>query len=218
MSPGGMGDRWADEIKWSGQDLLVTLNQAILGTGDGTSEATALGFEGLILGTTGTLYGKALSTNATLRATKESIGGVRVTLDKLRQMIREVQIGSGTGASQVHSNSRLGDLVFFANHLQVDFVKALIQDMQRLVPTSARVGFEGTVEFDGVPFVPDKDINDNDIFLINTANTKIAMNLPPTLEALPVTADAQAAHIKTYLNLYSDAPGNNYWGDDFATS
>ena len=87
-----------------------------------------------------------------------------------------------------------------------------------MIPTSARAGFEGQVEFDGVPFVPDKDINDDDVFLINVANTKIGMNLPPTLEPLPVTADAQAAHIKTYFNLYSEAPGNNYWAHTFATS
>ncbi len=228
QAPGGMGDVWADEIKWSGVDLLslegtagtasTGLNRAIIGTGDGTSENISLGFEGLILGTTGTLYGKALSAEATLRATQENVQGVRVTLDQLRKMIREASIGSGSGASQVHSNSNANDLVFFSNHLQVDFVKGLIQDMQRLVPTSARVGFEGQVEFDGVPFVADRQINTDDIFLINTANTKIAVNLPPTLEPLPVTADAQAAHIKTYWNLYSDAPGNNYWARNFATS
>ena len=90
--------------------------------------------------------------------------------------------------------------------------------MQRIVPTSARVGFEGEIEFDGVPIVADKDMNTNDLFLINVVNTKIGMNLPPTLEPLPIAADAQAAHIKTYWNLYSDAPGNNYWAHTFATS
>ena len=90
--------------------------------------------------------------------------------------------------------------------------------MQRLVPTSGRVGFEGEIEFDGVVVTADKDMNDDDLFLINTANTKVAMNLPPTLEPLPVTTDGQAAHIKTYFNLYSDAPGNNYWAYNFATS
>lgn len=221
MAPGGIGDVWADEIKWSGNDLLANtggLNLAVIGTGDGTSESTSLGFEGLILGTTGTLYGKALSSNATLRSHLENMTSASVTLKQLRKMIRFVSIGDGTGSSQIHSNSRLGDLVFFANHLQIDFVKGLIQDMQRLVPTSARVGFEGQVEFDGVPFVADRQINTDDIFLINVANTKLGVNLPPTLEPLPVTADAQAAHIKTYWNLYSDAPGNNYFARVFATS
>ena len=221
QSPGGIGDVWADEIKWSGVDLLAGtggLNLALIGTGAGTSESTSLGFEGLILGTTGTLYGKALSGNATLRSHKENMNSVRIKLDQLRKMIRDVSTGTGTGASQIHSNSRLGDLAFYCHHLQRDFVKGLIQDMQRLVPTSARVGFEGEVEFDGVPIRADRQMDTDDIFLINHAHTKIAMNLPPTLEPLPVTADAQAAHIKTYWNLYSDAPGNNYWAHTFATS
>ncbi|KKK55219.1 hypothetical protein LCGC14_3076760, partial [marine sediment metagenome] len=220
MSPGGMGDRWADEVKWSGTDLAVKLNQEILSTGNGQSESTCLGFEGLILGTSGTLYGKTLGTAATstLHSHKENMSSDRVTLDQLRKMIRLVSIGSGSGATQIHSNAQLGNLVFFMNHLQKDFIKALIQDMQRLVPTSARVGFEGEVEFDGVPVVADKDIQNNDIFLIDTSATKIGINLPPTLEPLPVTADARAAHIKTYWNLYSDAPGNNYFAHTFATS
>ncbi|MAF50788.1 MAG: hypothetical protein CMH64_01725 [Nanoarchaeota archaeon] len=220
MAPGGMGDRWADEVKWSGTDLAVTLNQAVLGTGDGTSEATALGFEGLFLGTSGTLYGKTLGTAATstLHSHQENMSSARVTLDQLRKMIRLVSIGSGSGATQVHSSAQLGNLVFFCNHLQKDFVKALIQDMQRILNTSARAGFEGEVEFDGVPIVADKDINTDDIFLVDTSVTKIGMNLPPTLEPLPVTADAQAAQVKTYFNLYSAQPGNNYWAYGFATS
>ncbi len=228
QSPGGIGDVWATEIKWSGVDLLsksgtkgaaaTGLNIAVIGSGAGTAENIALGFEGLILGTTGTLYGKALSANATLRSHKQNMSSERVKLDQLRKMIRFVSTGDGTGSSQIHSNSRIGDLAFYCHHLQRDFVKGLIQDMQRLVPTSARVGFEGEVEFDGVPIRADRQIDTDDIFLINHANTKIAMNLPPTLEPLPVTADAQAAHIKTYWNLYSDAPGNNYWAHTFATS
>jgi len=223
QAPGGMGDVWADEIKWSGEDLLSGaggLNLAVIGTGAGTSESTALGFEGLILGTSGTLYGKTLGAVATstLHSHRENMASARVSLEQLRKMIRLVQIGDGSGTTEIHSNSNVGDLVFIANHLQRDFVKGLIQDMQRLVPTSGRVGFEGEIEFDGVPFIGDRQMNTDDIFLINTANTKIGINLPATLEPLPVTADAQAAQIKTYWNLYSDAPGNNYHAFSFATS
>jgi len=221
QAPGGIGDVWADEIKWSGEDLLAGsggLNLALIGSGAGTSESTSLGFEGLILGTTGTLYGKALSANLTLRSHRENMSSARVTFDQLRKMIRFVQIGDGTGSNEIASTSRVGDLVFLCNHVQRDFIKALIQDMQRTVPTSGRIGFEGEIEFDGVPVRGDRQMNTDDIFLINLANTKIGMNLPPTLEPLPVTADAQAAQIKTYWNLYSDAPGNNYHAFSFATS
>ena len=225
MAPGGMGDRWADEIKWSGQDLLANdasgqlgLNKTIIGTGDGTTENTALGFEGLILGTTGTLYGKSLADEPTLRSHKDVLSTVNISLEKLREMIRDVQTGVGSGASQIHSNSRVSDITFFTNHLQIDFVKAIYQDLQRIVPTSGRVGFEGELAIDGIPMVADRQINTDDVFLINMANTKLGVNLPPTLEPLPIAADAQAAHIKTYFNLYSDAPGNNYWVSGFAVS
>ena len=230
QAPGGMGDVWANEIKWSGVDLLskggtkgtaaTGLNVAILGTGDGTAEDIALGFEGLILGTSGTLYGKTLGTasTSTLHSHKENMSSATIKLKQLRKMIRFVSTGTGSGATEIHSNSRVGDLVFFMHHQQRDNVKALIQDMQKTVPTSARVGFEGEVEFDGVPLVADRQIETDDVFLINVANTKIGMNLPPTLEPLPVTADAQAAHIKTYFNLYSDAPGNNYFAHTFSTA
>ena len=176
--------------------------------------------EGLILGTSGTLYGKTLGTvlTSTLHSHKEDMSSVRVKLAQLRKMIRLVETGAGSGTTQIHSNSRRADLAFYCNHLQRDFIKALIQDMQRIVTTSARVGFEGEVEFDGVPVRADRQIDTDDIFLINHAHTKIGVNLPPTLEPLPVTADAQAAHIKTYWNLYSSAPGNNYWAHTFAAS
>ena len=228
MAPGGMGDRWADEIKWSGEDLLARdgtggtastgLNRAILSSGDGTAENISLGFETLIVGTSGTLYGKALSANATLRSHRETLSTANITFTQMRKMIRFCEVGDGTGASQVHSNSRKSDLVFFTNHLQIDFVKSLYQDLQVIVPLSGRVGFEGELSIDTVPMVADRMIDTDHVFLINTSNTKIEMNLPPTLEPLPIPADAQAAHIKTYFNLYSDAPGNNYWADGFATS
>lgn len=214
MAPGGMGDRIADEIKWSMEDLMVTLNQDVLGTGDGTSESALLGFEGLILGASGTLYARSLGSYTTLQSHKRNASSANISLGELRTMLRLVQDGSGN----ISSNANKNNLVFFTNNLQLDFIKAIMQDMQRIVPTSSRVGFEGEVQFDGVPIVADKDINTDDIFLIDVENTRIAMNLAPTIEYLPVTADATAGHIKTYLNLYSRAPANNCWTHTLATS
>jgi hypothetical protein len=214
-APGGMGDVWADSIMWSTADLNVALNAAIITTGDGTSESACLGFEGLILGTTGTLYARDIATYTTLKSHKESCSG-RVDLDQLRKMIRYCE--AGNTSTITNSNANRNDLVFFCNHLQRDFIYSLIQDMQRTVPTSARIGYEGVLEIDGVPVFADKAMNTDDVFLIDTANTALAINLPPTIEPLPVTADAKAAHIKIYFNLYSKAPSNNYWAYGFATS
>lgn len=214
-SPGGIGDIWADEVKWSTIDLAKKLNQEILSTGDGTSESACLGFEGLILGTSGTLYGRNIATYTTLKSHKTNQSSAPISLSKLRDMIRKVTGGDST---VTNSNAMQRDLVFFTHPYQRDRIRDLIQSAQRLVPTSSRVGFEGMIEFDGVPVFADPDINTDDVFLIDTAHTYIAMNLPPTLELLPVTADAKAAHVKTYFNLFSDAPANNAWDYGYATS
>lgn len=214
-APGGIGDVWADELKWSSIDLMRTLNLAIIGTGDGTSESTALGFEGLILGTTGNLYGKNIATYTTLKSFKENMSSDRITLNQLRKMIRLVGGGDSTVTG---SNARVPDLVFFCHPLQRDFIKDILQDMQRLIPTSGRVGFEGEIEVDGVPIFGDVLMNTDDLFLIDMSHTKIGVNVPPTVEPLPVTADARAAQVKTYFNLFSDAPSNNYWAHTLATS
>lgn len=216
-APGGIGDVWAEEIRWSTQDLLRTLDLAVIGTGAGTSESTSLGFEGLFLGTTGTLYGKSLATYATLRS-HTKVQTTRVDLNELRLMIERVQTGTGSGSSEVISNADVSNLALFMHPLQERFIKGLIQDMQRIVPLSAKVGFEGRVEIDTVPIVTDQRMNTDDIFLIDTSVTKIGVNLPPTVMPLPVTADAQAALIKIYWNLYSSQPGNNFWSSGFSTT
>ena len=217
-APGGIGDVWAQEVKWSTEDLLRVLDLAVIGTGAGSSESTSLGFEGLILGTTGTLYGKSLATYATLRSHTKAQASARVDLNELRFMVERVQTGTGSGSSEVISNANPANLIYFCHPLQERFVKGLIQDMQRIIPTSARVGFEGRVDIDGVPIVTDFRMNTDDIFLIDTSHTKVGVNLPPTVMPLPVTADAQAALIKIYWNLYSDQPGNNFWSSGFATT
>ena len=217
-APGGIGDVWAEEVRYSTADLLRVLNLAVIGTGAGTSEATSLGFEGLFLGTTGTLYGKALGTYATLRSHTKNESSARVDLNELRFMIERVQTGTGSGSSEVISNANPNNLVFFCHPLQERFIKGLIQDMQRIINLSARVGFEGRVDIDGVPIVTDYLMNTDDIFLIDQSVTKIAVNLPPTVMPLPVTADAQAALVKIYWNLYSAQPGNNFWASVFATT
>lgn len=215
QAPGGIGDIYSDEVKWATADLMRALNLAVIGTGDGTSTSTSLGFEGLILGTTGTLYGRDISVYTTLKSHKEDMSSAHVTLGQLRKMIRNAE---GADTTITNSNANRNDLVFFCNPLQRDLIYALIQDMQRTVPMSARVGYEGVLEIDGVPVFADPRMNTDDIFLIDTAHTKIAIKLAATYEETAKTLDARNGHIKIYWNLYSDAPSNNYWAYGFATS
>ena len=214
QQPGGIGDIWGVEMQYSGIDLTKTLNAAILGSGDGTSESAALGFETIMQGTTGNLYGRDVATYTTLKSHQESVSA-RITIDQMRKMIQYV---TGGDSSLTNSNANEADIVFFTHPVQVRFIKGLIQDMQRTVPTSARIGYEGTVELDGIPVFPDPQIQTDDLFLVDTMHTKLAINLGPTIEFLPVVFDGKAAHIKIYFNLYCDAPLNNYWVDSLSTS
>ncbi len=206
---GGIGDVYADEIKWSTVDLMKDINQAILGTGDGSAEDAALGFEQLFQNSGTTLYGRAVNTYTTLKsAGYDNMSGAAITLKKMRAMIR----------ASVQNGAREQDLVFICDHLQNDFVKGLIQDMQTITPTSGRVGFIGTLELDGVPIFKDVDCNNDDLFLTDVAHTKIGMKLPPTYEELGKQGDSRRGIIKTYFNLYSTAPNHNYWIYGLATS
>ena len=206
---GGIGDVYADEIKWSTVDLMKAINQAILGNGAGTAEDAALGFEQLFQNSGTTLYGRAVNTYTTLKsAGYDNMSSAAITLKKMRAMIRAC----------VQNGARKQDLVFICDHLQEDFVKGLIQDMQRITPTSGRVGFSGNIELDGVPIFADVDCNDDDLFLTDTAHTKIGMKLPPTYEELGKQGDSRRGIIKTYFNLYSTAPNHNYWIYGLATS
>ncbi len=199
---GGIGDVYADELKYSTTDLMKTINQAILGSGDGSAEDAALGFEQLFQNSGTTLYGRAVNTYTTLKsAGYDNMSSAAITLKKMRAMIRAC----------VQNGARKQDLVFICDHLQEDFIKGLIQDMQRITPTSGRVGFTGNIELDGVPIFADVDCNTDDLFLTDTAHTKIGMKLPPMYEELGKQGDSRRGIIKTYFNLYSTAPNHNYW-------
>ncbi len=212
-SPGGMGDIYADEVSWSTEDLMVVLEQAIVGTGAGIAENESLGFRGLMI-TTGNLYGRDVTdagppVYTTLAAAERTdAGAVRVKLKNLRAMI----------TAAVENGANQNDLAFYCRRLQQDFIRAAIQDMQRIVPTSARVGFIGKPEFDGVPIFDAVNLQTSDIFLVDTAHTFIGIKVPPTYEETAKTIDARNGFIKIYFNIYSDAPNHNAYRYNFATA
>lgn len=219
QAPGGIGDVYADEVKFATLDLTRDLELDIIGTGQGTSESALLGFEALIDYTNYTsLYGHTRTTydagasehpRYPLRsAGADDASSARITLKRMRDMITAV----------VDNGANQSDLAFYGRRLQQDFIRALIQDMQRIVPTSTRVGFEGKPELDGVPVFDCINMNTDDLFLIDTAHTKIGVKVAPTYEETAKIMDARNGFIKFYGNLYSDAPSHNYWTYGLATS
>ena len=208
-SQGGLGDIFSAEVRDGTIDLMQTLELGVVGTGDGTAEDASLGFEALILGSTGTLYGRNVASFTLLQgAGRDDMSSASITLKKMREMIDGSRANGG----------RVEDLVFFCHYTQERFIKALIQDMQRLVPTSARVGFTGNIEFDGVPIFPSQNVNTDDLFLIDVVHTRIGVKVAPVLEVFGKNADAVSGQIKTYWNLYSTRPNLNYWIHTLATS
>lgn len=212
-------DVYANEVKYSALDLMDYLNQSqIFGTGDGTSETESLGFEHLVKthgGGATTLYGR--TRNAAGFTTLDSGGydnmsSASITLKKIREMIRTV----------VKNGAKRKNLVLITSLLQHDFIKALIQSMQRIVPTSARVGFTGMIEFDGVPVFADADLDDasktDDLYLIDTEHTRIKMKKVPTYVEFAKVSLHRRGIIWMMWNLFSDAPNHNYWIYGLATS
>ena len=199
---GPVGDVFAQEVRDSTDDLMEVMNAALYAEVGVETAAGVIGFEFLADGDgNGTLYNLTRSaTNQLLpdSATNTYINGgtLNITRANLRKAIRNA----------IEEGASLQNLVYFVSPIQYDKIKAIYDDAQRLVPVSARYGFEGLMEFDGVPVFFDKDCNDDDIFLVDTETHRIAIWVPPTLERLGKDSDAEKGFIKAYWCTYNRAP------------
>lgn len=216
-SPGGIGDAYAEEVSGSTLDLMNYLNgsSGIYGTGDGTSESVPIGLDGGLIIVTGNLYGKDVTASGytTLAAAGvDAMSSAKITLGKLRAMYR----------ATIVKGAEIQNLAFFTSYLQYHFIYALIQDMQRLVPTSARAGFTGVLELDSIPVFPDPKLDENsmtdDIFLLDMAHTKLAIKKAPTYVEFGKVTLHRRGIVWMMWNLYSDAPSHNYHINGLATS
>lgn len=119
-----------------------------------------------------------------------------VTKAQLRQSIRQIVTDGGN----------LRNIIFVANPVQNDKIKELYDSAQQLIPTSSRFGFEGQIEFEGVPVFVDVDCPTTSIFAIDLDAFKVAMWVPPTVEMLGKRNDSTEGFIKSYFATYSTAP------------
>jgi len=199
---GPIGDVFAQEVKDSTDDLLEVMNQALYAEVGLESASGVIGFEYITdsAGNT-TLYN--LTRSATNQLAPDSAGNtyisgssVDVTIANLRAAIRNA----------IEEGADLNRLVFFCSPIQYDKIKGLYDDLQRLVPTSSRFGFEGMMSFDSVPVFFDKDCNDDDIFLVDLDTHRIAIWVQPTVEMLGKDGDSEKGFVKTYWCTYNRAP------------
>jgi len=199
---GPIGDVFAQEVRDSTDDLMEVMNAALYAEVCVETAAGVIGFAALANGDgNGTLYNSTRSAANQLlpdSATDTYINGdtLNPTRANLRKAIRNA----------IEEGASLQNLVFFCSPIQYDKIKAIYDDAQRLVPTSMRYGFEGLMEFDGIPVFYDKDCSDAHIFLVDTETHRIAIWVPPTLERLGKDSDAEKGFIKAYWCTYNRAP------------
>lgn len=201
---GGIGDLWAEEIRTSTEDFLVKVNEHLLGDADPNSSIDISGLEYLIDdGTTYTSYGsvpdRTVAGEEWAQANYDATAGA-LALTDMRTMIRTC----------VEDGANPANLVFWTSPYQEQKFKDLIQNLQQLVPTSSRVGFEGRPEFDGVPLMTDHQIANDIMYCLDMSTIKMPVLKEPTLDPLPEPKDADAAFLKMYGQLICTAPKMNY--------
>ncbi len=207
-SPGGIGDVYADEIKWATSKLMSTINVTML-TGNTTpSESVPYTFETTIVTGGSELYGRAVNSSGytTMAAdAKTDMSDAPVTLEKLRAMMDGVRI----------KGAKIPDIAFITSYTQRRKIITQVQAIQRTAPTSARVGFEGQVELDGVPIFPDKDCNADDVFLIDLTAMRVGVKKAPTYVEFGLTELKRKGIIWMMINLYCNNPSHNSWSYNF---
>ncbi len=207
-SPGGIGDVYAEEIKDGTETMMNTINSDILTSATTPAEGEPYTFETTIK-TSGTLYGRDLSTYTALRAASVTdANGAPLTLERMRKMIDDVKAKGAT----------TDEVIFIGHYTQSRKFKTLIQNIQRTVPTSARVGFEGRPELDGVPFFEDHQANTDDLWLISIKHTKFGMKKAPTYVEFGLTQMRRNGVVWQMGNLFCTKPSHNSWTYDLKTT
>ena len=200
-TPGGIGDVYSIEMQDATESMMSTINSDILTSATTPAEGEPYTFETTIK-TSGSLYGRDLTTYSALRAASVTdASSAPLTLERMRKMIDDVKARGAT----------TDELVFICHYTQSRKFKTLIQNIQRTVPTSARVGFEGRPELDGVPVFEDHQCNTDDLFLISLKHTKFGIKKAPTYVEFGLTEMKRKGIIWMMGNLFCDKPGNNAW-------
>jgi len=210
--PSGIGDVYGQEVRRASIELVRTINSTLLTGSDatydgagGSANGRLLGFQHLLDDDTGdNLYGKSRNTYSTLcSAGDDALGTKNFTLHKLRSILTSCE----------ENGANRGDMVYIMPPQQRDKFLQILQTMgiQQQPRAGAIAGFAGmTYELDGIPIWVDKDMTSTDIFLIDRENTRLSIQVAPTMTEFGITGDTRKAFIKMYFNLYSRKPNHNY--------
>ena len=182
---------------------MYRMNADLLTSSTTASESEPHTFENTIK-TTGNLYGRAVdgSGYTTLAAAGvDNMNSAPLNLEKMRAMVDGVK---ANGALE-------GDLVFIGHYTQSRKFKTIIQSIQRTVPTSARVGFTGRPELDGIPFYEDHQATTSDLWLVSLPHNRIGVKKAASYVEFGLTDMARKGVVWMMSNYYCTAPNRNYW-------
>jgi len=197
---GGVGDIWAEEIRAASEDLAVELDKQVLGSAAVTSTDIS-GLDYLIAATGA--YSDVADRTATGYAW--SIGVVNTTAEDLSTTRMRTMI-----STVLDAGAKEDSLLFVTNNTQVRKFKDLMQDVQRTVPTSSKVGFTGQPEFDGIPVLADPNVTSGEMFLLDMSTIELRVLKDVSIQPLPEAKDARAAFISIYAALICTNPSVNY--------
>lgn len=209
-----VGDVFALHVRLATKNLINVVNAAIFAEVGLETAAAIIGFE-FIADSAGNATMYSLTRSTTNRLSPDSAGDTYIdgasaiiAKNNLRKCIEQANKEGGN----------IGNYVFITHPTQVRLLKNQYDDLQRIIPTSARVGFTGMMDFDGVPIFEDKDCTSDNWFLIDLETHRIAMWVPPTLEMLGKRSDSVEGFIKSYLATYNTVPRRLCMIYDNATS
>jgi len=200
---GPVGDVFAQEVLDSTMDMMAVLNSALYAEVGAETAAAIIGFEYITDSAgNGTLYN--LTRSSANKLSPDSAGDTYInqsstiiSMTNLRAAIKQV---TTDGANKAR-------LVWFTSPTQGNMLRGKFDDSRRLLkPTDTSFGFTTDLFVDGVPVFEDKDCNSDDWFLVDLDSHRIAIWVPPTIEKLGKSSDAEEAFIKMYLATYNRAP------------
>ena len=198
---GGIGDIWAEEMRVAAEDFAVEIDDQLTAGAAPASSNDMTGIQYLV-DSTGVYFDVADRAAAGYEwaAANENSTAEDLSISRMREMIKTNYVDGANKAN----------LVFWTHPTQEDKYKDLIQDLQRTVPTSARVGYEGMCSLDGVPIATDIRITETELYCLDMSTMKLAVLQPPVVQALPEPKDANAAFIKMYAQAICTLPKVNY--------
>jgi hypothetical protein len=200
---GPVSDVFAQEVMDSTMDMLSIINVSLFAEVGLETAAAVIGFE-YIADSAGNTSLYNLTRSAANKLAPDSAGDTYidgssaiVTMSNLRAMKRQ--------AVKEGANKR--NLIYITSDVQADLLRGKFDDSRRMLKaTDTDFGFSTDLFVDGIPVFEDKDCNDDDWFCIDTETHRIGIWVPPTIEKLGKSADADSAFVKTYFATYNRAP------------